>query len=498
MKQKQQGLIFLSPDEMTLRVVQQPGDKVITEVKSGPLPVGRRRIADYASNLEAIVNNLEGFRRILADYAVKEVSFYGKLEDMQMSQARYIADQIDVRTGFAIKWLNNNQLVADTFSTLMSSLPEFSDLASKNLYVLTMGLNTATLGYFRHNKFQMSWNIDLGGARVSHLVDTLRQTTTNPSEIILDYISSKLEYLVPELRHVKKSKLLIQNIRTIADTFVNGNQQVAEIPREKLEERYNQVVDAPDQYIISNYDVNEQSVNWVLPNFLVISRVIRLLDAKSIYTTNITEIDGVTKVAFGDQQQINDMIRTSADNMARRYGADSAHNDFVVDVSLKLFDALQPIHRLGRHERLLLEIAGKIDDIGNFINPQGHYRHSAYILEANPLIGLSAKDNLIVAEVARFHSSESPDVHQPMFQRLDGGSQVIVGKLAAILRVADSLDDSRLQKISRVKLRLQNGRLLITVQATDNLVVEQWAFGRKNKVFKNVFGLQPVLIVEGA
>lgn len=498
MKETEKGLIFLGPDEMALRIVQQPGNKVITEVKSGPLPVGTKRIANYANNLEAIVNNLEGFRRIMADYAVKDVSFYGKLEDMQMTQARYVADQIAVRTGFTIKWLNNNQLVADTFSTLMSDLPEFAELASKNLYVLTMGLDTATLGYFCHGKFQMSWNIDLGGARVSHLVDTLRQTTTNPSEIILDYISSKLEYLVPELRHVKKSKLLIQNIGTIADAFVQGKNRIAEISREKLEERYYQVVDAPDQYIISNYDVNEQSVNWVLPNFLVMSRVVRLLDAKSVYTTNITEVDGVMKAALGDQQQIDDMIRTSADNLAQRYGADSAHNDFVVDVSLKLFDALQPIHRLGRHERLLLEIAGKVDDIGNFINPQGHYRHSAYILEANPLIGLSARDNLIVAEVARFHSSESPDVNQPTFQKLDGASQLIVGKLAAILRVADSLDDSRQQKISRVKLRLERGKLLMTVQAADNLVVEQWAFGRKNKVFKNVFGLQPVLIVEGA
>lgn len=498
MKKREKGLIFLSPDEMTLRVIQQPENRVVTEVQSGPLPVGEHRIADYASNLEAIVNNLDGFKRVLADYDVQETKFYGKLEDMNLIQASYIADQIEVRTGLTIKWLNNNQLIADTFSTLMSDVPEFNDLASKNLYVLSMGLDTATLGYFRHGKFQMSWNIDLGGARVSRLVDTLRQTTTNPSEIILDYISSKLEYLVPELRHVKKSKLLIQNIGTIADAFVTGESHVAEMPRHKIEERYRQVVNAPDQYIIQNYDVNEQSVNWVLPNFLVMSRVIRLLDAKEIYTTDVTEIDGVVKVAFGDHQQINNMIRTSADNLAHRYGADTAHNEFVVDVALKLFDALQPIHRLGRHERLLLEIAATVDDIGNFINPQGHYRHSAYILEANPLIGLSERDNLIVAEVARFHSSESPDVNQPAFQRLDGNSQLVVGKLAAILRVADSLDDSRLQKITKVKLRLKNDRLLITVSAADNLVVEQWAFGRKNKVFKNVFGLEPVLIVEGA
>ena len=184
--------------------------------------------------------------------------------------------------------------------------------------------------------------------------------------------------------------------------------------------------------------------------------------------------------------------------MAVRYGIDVYHKDFVTKVAMQLFDALAPIHRLDRHYRMLLELACKIDDIGNFINPQGHYRHSAYILEANPLIGISDEDNHIIAEVARYHSSEAPEIDQHHYRELSDQLRLPIAQLAAILRVADSLDDSRQQKITEIGLKLKDDRLLIKAKATDDLVLEKWAFLRKNQLFTQVYGLQPELIVKGA
>ena len=138
-------------------------------------------------------------------------------------------------------------------------------------------------------------------------------------------------------------------------------------------------------------------------------------------------------------------------------------------------------------------MAAKVDDIGNFINQQGHYRHSAYILEANPMIGLSNEDNLIIAEVARYHSTESPTIDQSHYRHLDEDIQMPVAKLAAILRLVDSLDDSRQQKISRIQLKLKNGRLIIKATSSDDLVLESWSFSQKSQLFDDVFGIKPVL-----
>ncbi|MDC2839076.1 exopolyphosphatase [Limosilactobacillus mucosae] len=496
MKNSLFGIIFLEPDRLTLRIIELPTLKIITEVQSGALIVGSHNVANYAQNMQAIVDNLQGFQRILHEYQVEKFTFYGSLEDLNLVEARYIADQLKVRTNLDIKWLSNDQLMASALAAVMARMPRFNELSKKALYVLTIGLNTTRLSYFRHGKFQTSWDIDLGEARVNHLAQTLRQTTTTPSEIILDYISSKLEYLVPELRHVKNSNLLIHNVGTMAQSYVKPGEMLGKVPREGFEKRYQRIVSSSNQFIINHYNVDEQSVNWVLPNYLVISRTIHLLDAQKIYATSLHILDGLTIMQLGDHLLVDNMIRTSAANMAQRYGADTAHSTFVTHVALQLFDALQPIHRLDRHDRLLLEIACKIEDIGNFINPQGHYRHSQYILEANPLIGLSADDNRTIAEVARYHSSESPDVAQAHYRYMDDDIQMPVAKLAAILRVADSLDDSRLQKISRIELKLQDDRLLITAHANDDLVLEKWAFQRKNQLFTDVYGLKPELIAK--
>lgn len=486
----------MKPDRLTLRIVELPTLKKITEVQSGSLTVGNQHIANYAQNMSAIVTNLQGFQRILREYQVDKFAFYGALEDLNVVEARYIADQLKVRTGMSVKWLNGNQMMASSLAALMSRMPGFNELSKKTLYVLTIGLSATRLSYFRHGKFQTSWDIDLGEAHINYLARTLRQTTTTPSEIILDYISSKLEYLVPELRHVKKSNLLIHNVATVAQSYIKPGEKLGKVPRDDFEKRYQRIINSSNQYIINHYHVDEQSVNWVLPNYLVISQTIRLLDAQRIYTTNLDLMDGLTVLQLGDHSLIDNMIRTSAANMARRYGADTAHATFVTNVALQLFDALQPIHRLNRHDRLLLEIACQIEDIGNFVNPQNHYRHSEYLLEANPLIGLSNDDNRTIAEVARYHSSESPDVAQAHYRHMDDDIQMPVAKLAAILRVADSLDDSRLQKITKVDLRLQNDRLLITAHANDDLVLEKWAFQRKNELFTDVYGLKPELIAK--
>ncbi|WP_369395386.1 hypothetical protein [Limosilactobacillus equigenerosi] len=97
-------------------------------------------------------------------------------------------------------------------------------------------------------------------------------------------------------------------------------------------------------------------------------------------------------------------------------------------------------------DELLLQIACYTSDIGNFISASHHYDHSAYILEANPIIGLSNEENQIITEMSRYHSSKSPAAQQYHYRHLDNDIQLTIAKLVAIIRLADALDDSHQQK----------------------------------------------------
>ena len=97
--------------------------------------------------------------------------------------------------------------------------------------------------------------------------------------------------------------------------------------------------------------------------------------------------------------------------------------------------------------------------------------------------------------MARYHSAESPTALQPHYRHLDDDIQLTIAKLAAILRVVDSLDDSRQQKIKSINLKLTNdGRLKIRASATDDLVLEKWSFSSKASLFNDVYGIKPVLV----
>lgn len=498
MKNNLTAVIYLQPDQIRMRIIRRSDLTIINDVRSGFFQIDTTGpTANYLSNLAAIVDNIEGFKESIEDYQVKDVCFYGAQEDLDDVSASYVQDQLEVRTGLHIHWLNNNQLMAELMSHISTTLPDFQKMSKHCLYLLSIGLDSTTLAFFHHGNFEASWDIDLGGAHINQLVERLSQTTTNPNEIIQDYISSKLEYLEPELKRHHKTSLLIQNSLTLNQRYIPRGQNLTQLPPEQFQETVKHLLLTSDNYLQRYLSTDAEQYPYALPNYLVIARVAKLIAPQSIYITNLSTIGGLTTGNAiqnpHSKTDVDNMIRTSADNMARRYGVDPVHSEFVTHYALQFFDQLKPIHRLSDHYRLLLEIAAKIDDIGNFINQEGHYRHSAYILEANPLIGLSNEDNRIIAEVARYHSAETPTVNQSHYRHLNEDIQLPVAKLAAILRLVDALDDSRQQKINHLHLKLKGQRLIIKASADDDLVLEKWSFSKKSQLFNNVFGIQPVL-----
>ncbi|MPM46396.1 hypothetical protein SDC9_93096 [bioreactor metagenome] len=69
----------------------------------------------------------------------------------------------------------------------------------------------------------------------------------------------------------------------------------------------------------------------------------------------------------------------------------------------------------------------------------------------------------------------------------------LVAKLAAILRLADAMDRSYLQKIEKCKVSLKGNEMQIHAVSRKDLTLEEWTFENKKNFFVEVFGLTPVL-----
>ena len=149
----------------------------------------------------------------------------------------------------------------------------------------------------------------------------------------------------------------------------------------------------------------------------------------------------------------------SAASLGTRYRYDALHAGAVARLSTRLFDLLAAEHGLGPRDRLLLEVAALLHDIGLFVSLRGHHKHSMYLLQASEIFGLTRDDMQIVGNIARYHRRGLPQKSHPEFMRLDRDERVRVTKLAAMLRLANALDAEHEQKVTDISLQEQDSEL---------------------------------------
>jgi len=158
-----------------------------------------------------------------------------------------------------------------------------------------------------------------------------------------------------------------------------------------------------------------------------------------------------------------------------------------------LFDDLKEEHHLGGHERLLLRCAAILHDIGTYVHTRAHHKHSMYLIRNSDLFGLTRHDMLLVGTVSRYHRKALPSQSHPEFASLSLEDRMIVSKLAAILRVADSLDRTHRDAPRPLEFHREGERFVILVRDMEDLTVERLVLRTKGTLFTEVFGLIPEL-----
>lgn len=492
------GIIYMSTTRVELMIVNLKTHELIERVSSANFVQTTDKSEIYQNEIGKIVFSLTGFLQLMADYGVKAYKFWASQQLINDMKARYLSEQLLLRSGVCVNWLNTSQINYFRALSLIGHTKAFNSFAGRTVYLLYMGSAAVTLFKFSQGEFVQAWNIGLGYLELDHLSQALRNSANDPNEVLDDYISSKLDYLKSELEgEVSGTCLILQDFAALNSLYLPLNQRLTEIPHSVFSQELKQAGEASSQYLCEHFQVEESLSGRILPGFLIARRLLSYTQAQQIYLTRLNIMDGLAIQAGADfgftHKDYGVITQTSAENIAQLYIREGAHRNLVRKFALHIFDRLKKLHRQGNRERLLLSIAATISDIGNAISQHNHYHHSAYIMEANPLIGLSDQENTIVSEIARYHSTESPRPDQLHYHNLAPDIQMTIAKLVAILRLADALDDSHQQKIEKLTVSLKNDQLTITAFSPQDLSLEKWAFNRKSQLFNELYGIKPHL-----
>jgi exopolyphosphatase/guanosine-5'-triphosphate,3'-diphosphate pyrophosphatase len=240
--------------------------------------------------------------------------------------------------------------------------------------------------------------------------------------------------------------------------------------------------------------LREDRADVILPAAMVYLHLAIMAGASEILVPGVGVKEGilldlVDEHLFGrtHEVRIEEQLTKAAVSLGRRFMFDEAHGLHVAGLAVSLFDQLQELHGLGSEDRSLLQAASILHEIGTFLGFKRHHKHALYLLSNSELPGLSPTEMLVVANIARYHRKNIPRENHPEFMQLSEGDRERTTTLAAILRVANALDRSHIQKVRRVRVEIRKKEIVLHLDGEGDLILERWAVSRRKVLFSRVF-----------
>lgn len=161
------------------------------------------------------------------------------------------------------------------------------------------------------------------------------------------------------------------------------------------------------------------------------------------------------------------------------------HARQVARLSIKLFDMLQPIHRMGNSERIWLRIASLMHDVGKSVSGVYHHKASRDIIVRQADLPFRKRVRRMIGLVARYHRGALPRDSHKFYRRLDADSRQCVCKLAALLRLADALDGEHKQMVTNLTCEIRKNRVILYLLTKDETNLRK--VSHKANLFEQVY-----------
>ncbi|HEX2778919.1 MAG TPA: Ppx/GppA phosphatase family protein [Gemmatimonadaceae bacterium] len=294
----------------------------------------------------------------------------------------------------------------------------------------------------------------------------------------------------------------------LAGMFLARQQSVAartvhatRIPRVELEHIIETLAAMSPAERLKVPGLNRERSDIILAGLCVAAEVLARLDARELVVSRYGIREGIlldaARVSPAAADPGNARER-SVHELGERCRYDEAHAVHVRALALQLFDALGA--RLGCEaaDRQTLADAALLHDIGYHISYDTHHKHSYHLILHAELLGIEPLEQVVIANVARYHRGARPKKQHRNLAALDKATRKRIKRLAALLRVADGLDRGHVGAVGAVKVRwtARAIRLTIVPASTSRSVrLEGWGASRKVVLLERVAKTR-VLVVD--
>ncbi len=492
--------IDIGSNAIRLFIAKVDNDRRVTAVDNlrEPVRLGRdvftKRIISEETMEDALVT-FRRFRQSIDRYGatfVKAVATSALREAMNRDS---FTDKISHDTGVDI-----DVIVPEEEARLIHlAIAEKVDLKNKTALLIDIGGGSTEVTLTVDGSIISTESFRLGSVRLLQVLEEKKQGEKKFNVLVQEYVEAAQKRLKKEIGGKKIDVCVgtggnIEAIGTLRKELLgrdrdNGfsadelNSIVKKLSSLSFDDRMQQLRLRPDR------------ADVIVPASIILREIVKVAEIEEVVVPRVGLKEGLVidmaETVYGDHRHPNrGQVLTSTIEIGRKYSFDEQHGTSVSRYAAELFDQTKDLHNLALEHRLLLEVAATLHDIGTFISMTAHHKHTHYLLTATPVIGLSENQMQIVANVARYHRKSFPKLQHDHYRILSSKDRVVVSKLAAILRLADAMDNEHASRVKSFSVDFKKPKFLIKLHGEGDLLLERWALMNKSGMFEDVFGVK--------
>ncbi|MDR2649561.1 MAG: HD domain-containing protein [Clostridiales bacterium] len=441
---------------------------------------------------------LRNFLMIIHEYGITNIRVIATTAVREATNMDYFLDQVKIKTGLNISVMDDMEEKLYIYKLLTRLL---KDDVKNSALMVHIGSGNIGLSALEGGRIQFTQNIKVGSLRISELFGDIQEYSSEFYIVLEEYLHSftdMLETVIPEnTKHFVVSGTEIATVSELIGAAKKGVFHM--IPKDKFLGFYQEVKMKTTECAAADYRITAEKSEVLFPAMCIFHNLLRFTQAEKIIAAEVMLSDAILYEMLCPQEfasinkDFGKNTLLSAMALAKKCEAMESHYKQVENFAVKIFDKMKKLHGMGAREKLLLQTAAILHDIGKFINLSHHYRHSYEIIIGTDITGLNQLEIEIVANLAMYHAYQAPSPSDANYTRLDLYNRVLVSKLTAILRLADALDRSHAQKFDEIDVKITDDELLITISTDENIDLEQWSFQDKGAFFEEVFGIKAVI-----
>lgn len=466
-----------------------------------PAPVARdifRSGSVARTTTERIVTIIKGYQKSLAELGLDPHVVTRAVATNILSEAvnhEMVMNRIRIACGLKIGTIDDGEMTRLIYLKTRRRLQDLPAMQKDTTLVLHVGPGNTRALLFRNGLITRYTSYRMGTHRTREAVEASHAEGPAMLRVIREHAYGNLAQIRFDYSDVVIDGLVVigYEVQAVGPSVTTATHAC---PMRNFRQFTADVASMSDVEVVKRFQLDYQTAEALLPALVINLAVAETLNLKEIHIPNSEYEQGLLHDLLVSRELTGafaEEVLRSSRILAERYQSDPGHGEYVGKLCERFFTSLQDLHQLTEHDALLLQVSAILHEVGTYVSPRAHHKHSEYIILNSEIFGLDRLDVTIVALVARYHRHSGPRLDHPAYAALSTDDRIRVSKLSALLRVADALERTHAQRVDQLEIRREPGHLRIRLPGLADAAVERLAMASKADLFEQVFGLSVVI-----